>query len=423
VKRYLIRESMNAIAEPPRKTWFWELESAVIETDRCVQCGTCVAVCPSNSIGINELSNLPELVKMCTGCSLCWDFCPRGGLRYEGTWPPATPEPDAVLAAADVAVRPDPEDPYFSLTGTSPDAGLGRVLAAYAVRAARTVESGQDGGAITALLKGLLSAGAIDGALVAAPLNDPDQPLRTTATIATTPAELDRAAGSAYHQTMALDALDLTRFKLPKNPRIAVVATPCSIEGLRAMQLRSWPTGKHRVDAVTLTIGLLCTKSFDYDGLVTQALGVERNVDLARVSKVDVTRGRLVVTYRDGAEAINEPVRTFHHAALKGCDECADFLGRGADLAVGSVGSADGWSTIIVRTPKGVEAIDKARAALDLRAIDDPSALTRLDELDRQVAHEALARPLDVNAGLFIDYEEHAKRYGDTDRAPVDLRR
>ena len=20
---------------------------------------------------------------MCTGCSLCWDFCPRGGLRYE----------------------------------------------------------------------------------------------------------------------------------------------------------------------------------------------------------------------------------------------------------------------------------------------------------------------------------------------------
>jgi ferredoxin len=22
-------------------------------------------------------------VKMCTGCSLCWDFCPRGGLRYE----------------------------------------------------------------------------------------------------------------------------------------------------------------------------------------------------------------------------------------------------------------------------------------------------------------------------------------------------
>jgi Fe-S-cluster-containing hydrogenase component 2 len=24
---------------------------------------------------------------MCTGCSLCWDLCPRGGLRYEATWP------------------------------------------------------------------------------------------------------------------------------------------------------------------------------------------------------------------------------------------------------------------------------------------------------------------------------------------------
>ena len=27
---------------------------------------------------------------MCTGCSLCWDFCPRGGLRYEALWPPST---------------------------------------------------------------------------------------------------------------------------------------------------------------------------------------------------------------------------------------------------------------------------------------------------------------------------------------------
>src|SRR3712207_9562075 len=32
------------------------------------------------------LDDLPELVKMCTGCSLCWDFCPRGGLQYEATW-------------------------------------------------------------------------------------------------------------------------------------------------------------------------------------------------------------------------------------------------------------------------------------------------------------------------------------------------
>ena len=81
-----LREEMNSIDEPPLKTWFWELEAAVIEADRCVQCGVCVAVCPSNSIGVQALTNVPELVRMCTGCSLCWDFCPRAGLRYEATW-------------------------------------------------------------------------------------------------------------------------------------------------------------------------------------------------------------------------------------------------------------------------------------------------------------------------------------------------
>src|SRR5687768_5630743 len=73
---------MNDIDEAPGKVWFWDLEQAVIDADRCVQCGVCVAACPTDSIGIGP-DDLPKLVKMCTGCSLCWDFCPRGGLRYE----------------------------------------------------------------------------------------------------------------------------------------------------------------------------------------------------------------------------------------------------------------------------------------------------------------------------------------------------
>src|SRR3712207_8425129 len=76
---------MNDIEEAPGKVWFWDLEQAVIDADRCVQCGVCVAACPTDSIGIGD-DDLPKLVKMCTGCSLCWDFCPRGGLRHEATW-------------------------------------------------------------------------------------------------------------------------------------------------------------------------------------------------------------------------------------------------------------------------------------------------------------------------------------------------
>src|SRR5215212_3775325 len=79
---FAIRDEMNDIDEAPGKVWFWELERAVIDAGRCVQCGVCIAACPSDSLGIGA-DDLPKLVKMCTGCSLCWDFCPRGGLRYE----------------------------------------------------------------------------------------------------------------------------------------------------------------------------------------------------------------------------------------------------------------------------------------------------------------------------------------------------
>ncbi len=423
MKRYLIRDEMNDIAEPPRKTWFWELESAVIEAERCVQCGTCVAVCPSNSIGINDLTNLPELVKMCTGCSLCWDFCPRGGLRYEATWPPATPEPDEVVAESDVVSRPDPADSYWTITGVDPGRGLGRVLDSYAVRAARRPDGAQDGGAVSALLAGLLTAGAIDGALVSKPSSDPNEPWKGVATIATTVAELRAAAGSYYNQTMALAELDLSRYNLPSNPRIAVVGTPCEVEGLRAMQQRRWPTGAHRIEAVTLTIALMCTKSFDYEKLIVQELVRERQIDVDRVGKVDVTRGRLIVEYLDGAIAVDEPIKQFHGAALKGCDECADFLGRAADISVGSVGSADGWTSLLVRTERGREAFERARSSLDLRELDDPGALLRLDALDKRIARDTLERPLDVNGPLFIDFEDHLKNYIDTDRTPVFIRR
>jgi coenzyme F420 hydrogenase subunit beta len=415
-----LRETMNGIEEPPGKTWFWELEAGVIEADRCIQCGTCVAVCPSNSIGIDEDTQLPELVKMCTGCSLCWDFCPRGGLRYEALWPPST----VTVAGgeelpAGAVERADASDTYWKITGGPPGDGLGAVLESFSVRAGARPEGAQDGGVVSALLVAALAAGEIDGALVTRPSDDPDEPWRGVAHLATTAKEIVDAAGSYYNQTMALAELDLSKYDLPAKPRIAVVGTPCEIQGIRAMQARRWPTGAHRVDAVVLTIALLCTKSFDYRGLMLQLLQEDREVDVERVSKVDVIRGRMIVEYRDGELAVDEPIKNFHGAALKGCDECADFLGRGADLSVGSVGSMDGWSSVLVRTERGRRALDNARGRLDFREIDSPEALVKLDTMDKRIAVDSLHRTFDPEAPLFIDYAEHLATYGGTDRAPV----
>ncbi len=421
MKAYRIREEMNGIAEPPGKTWFWELQAGVIDADRCIQCGTCVAACPSNSIGIDEDTDLPELVKMCTGCSLCWDFCPRGGLRYEALWPPSTITGDTAEEQFPVGavVRADAADNYWKITGGPPGDGLGAVLDAYSARAGARSDEVQDGGVVTALLIAALAGGDIDGALVTRPSDDPDEPWKGVAHLATTAKEIIDAAGSYYNQTMALAELDLSKYDLPAKPRIAVVGTPCEIQGIRAMQSRRWPTGAHRIDSVVLTIALLCTKSFDYQGLMLQLLRDDRAIDIERVSKVDVIRGRMIVEYRDGEVAVDEPIKNFHGAALKGCDECADFLGRSADLSVGSVGAMDGWSSLLVRSERGRRAVDNARGRLDLRELDNPGALVKLDSFDKRVAIDSLRRTFDPDAPLFIDFEEHVNAYEDTDRAPV----
>jgi coenzyme F420 hydrogenase subunit beta len=136
-----------------------------------------------------------------------------------------------------------------------------------------------------------------------------------------------------------------------------------------------------------------------------------------------VIRGRMIVEYSDGEVAVTEPIKRFHGAALKGCDECADFLGRSADLSVGSVGSMDGWTSILVRTERGRLAFGTARRRLDVRELDDPAALERLDQLDKRIALRSLPRKFDPDGPLFIDYEDHVRDYSGTDRAPVTIRR
>jgi len=175
---YKIRDEMNGIEEAPGKLWFWELEEAVIDADRCVQCGACIAACPSDSIGIGA-DGLPKLVKMCTGCSLCWDFCPRGGLRHEATWSLPVAGSDGV---------------GWKITGAAASGqGLGPVSETYSARVRPQLPGAQDGGVVSALLIALLEAGDIDGALVAR--ESATEPWKGEPFLARTPEQVIECAG------------------------------------------------------------------------------------------------------------------------------------------------------------------------------------------------------------------------------------
>ena len=423
---FRLRTEMNGISEAPGKVWFWELAASVIDADRCVQCGACVAACPTDSIGIGK-EDLPELVKMCTGCSLCWDFCPRGGMRYESTWlRPEASEGTHVAGPVPGVHAPSSEEGSsgtddWRITGADPAPDLGAVLEKVAARVRPQADleapRAQDGGVVSAILLASLAAGEIDGAVVAR--EDPEHSWKGVPMLATTAEEIRSAAGSFYNQTMALASLDLAAAGLDSDARVAVVGTPCEIQGIRALQARRWRRGSSGVDSVVLTIALLCTKSFDYRKLMLTELRDERGVDLSEVSKIDVIHGRLIAQDLGGATMIDEPIKDFHGAALKGCDECADFLGRAADVSIGSVGSDAGWSSVLVRTETGRRAFNLAAAGLEISELNHPEALERLDRLDKKGARSALQRELDPDGPLFIDFAEHVTFYGGTDRAPV----
>lgn len=378
----------SGVVEPLDKMSFHKAAAAVIEPERCVACAGCIAACPSGSIDVAD-DGKPTLVRMCTGCSSCWDFCPLAGLRSER---------------------------LFQLEGRGNGAGAasdgaGPVRAAYYARAREPVSGAQDGGVVTALLAALLELGEIQGALV----SRRQSAFSGQSVIATSAEEVREAAGSVYDQTLPLSLLARP---LPDGvASLGLVGTPCQITVLRALQRFPWPYRRSAVDAVRVAIALFCTRSFDPPRL-RRALA-QRGVDPRAVARVDVREGLLSVCTKEGETIAVGPVATFAQAALRGCDECVDFGGQLADIAVGNCGSPPGFTTVIVRTAPGEEAWAAARGALEWHPLRDLGPVVRTTRGNRRRALRHLRRDFSPDGDLWVPYSEHLRAYAGSDRAPV----
>jgi len=168
---------------------------------------------------------------------------------------------------------------------------------------------------------------------------------------------------------------------------------------------------------VVLAVGLFCTRSFDPKRLIPAIAGA--GVDLRRVRKIDVRDGRLVAADDGGKELLSRPVRDFRSAALRGCDECADFAALGADIVVGNLGSEPGQSTVLVRTDAGMDAWVRAAGAFDETPLDDLEPVRSLAAKNLSRARRTLQREHDPEGSLWISYEEHLADHEGTERAPV----
>ena len=134
--------------------------------------------------------------------------------------------------------------------------------------------------------------------------------------------------------------------------KIAIVGTPCEVRTARKIQqqlLTKYPNLE-----ITI-VGLFCFEAFDYDKLKEETkkfLGV----DLDKAEKTQIQKGKFIVQI--GGKEYSAKVKEFHDAIQGGCAYCNDFVARLSDVSVGSVGSNDGYSTVIVRSDKGKKLLD-----------------------------------------------------------------
>lgn len=321
------------------------IEELIQETKvcNCLECGECTANCP---ISWFERDYSPRLITKkalegiieprdekiwsCMSCHLCSDRCPSGVDFPRFIW---------ALRAAAVRAGIEHESFYRALEeiflsgDRDPDIGLVR-----AVLAAKTPIEGQDGGIVTSLLIAGLEKGLFERAIVV----QRREGFGAQAIVTEKVEDILAARGSKYQFAPTIERLEEAIVAGAKK-RTAIVALPCSIYGIRRIQ---------RVcqAAEIYAVGLFCFETFYYDllkRLVSEVLGIE----LGDADKLDVKRGKFIVHIGGQQKAC--AVSELEPGVRVSCLFCTDFTARLADISVGSVGSPDGYSTVIIRSEKG----------------------------------------------------------------------
>ena len=223
----------------------------------------------------------------------------------------------------------------------------------------------QDGGIVTALFTYALDEGIIEGAVVAGNTDTPWQP---EPTIAMSADEIIAAAGTKYtfspNNAVLKEAVRQCGIE-----KLGTVATPCEIMGLRKMQSYPFST-RFLADKIKLLIGIFCMENFSYASLQT-FVESKLNGSMELTDKMDIGKGKLWIEDPKGNTGLK--LKETHGYEQAGCNICKDYVAELADVSTGSVGSPDGWSTVLTRTDAGKTIFDAAVEAgvIETKAVDE----------------------------------------------------
>ncbi|HUK85701.1 MAG TPA: Coenzyme F420 hydrogenase/dehydrogenase, beta subunit C-terminal domain [Candidatus Acidoferrum sp.] len=319
------------------KSSFWTAD----ENEDCVLCGLCTRVC-DELVGVNAIDFANRGVERevstpyhtfsndCIGCGACAMICPTKSKRTRTNTYPTLEEDGKKI------------NQQF-LKGTY-DETLGVYSQMFS---AKSSVGGQDGGVATSLMISGMQKSIFDSAVVVNRLEG----YQAGAVVVENADDLAKAKGTKY---LRVKMLWLLNDLISKGKRkIGVIGTPCEVRGARRIQqtlLTKYP------DLQLTIVGLFCFEAFDYDKLKI-AVQKQMGIDLDKVEKTQIHKGKFIATSEGKDYAV--AVKDLGSAQEHGCNFCDDFSNKYADISVGSVGSPDGYSTVIVRSEVGEKLLEK----------------------------------------------------------------
>jgi len=320
--------------EEERTRTFHDLQEEVVHRGICSQCGGCVSFCTAsrwNVLGVGE-EGLPCYAdeKQCLRCGICYLICP-------------------LTADLDAEVR--------RRCGWRPPIGMVQALTAARATDEAIVgtSSTAEGGVVAALLLYMMDNYLIQGAVVSRETSA----FSREALVVTTREELTSAAGPPRAGPARLEELgDRYTTYAPVLPvvkglgsrqlsQVAMVGTPCQVRTIRKMQC----LGMAPAHAIGYTIGLFCMESLSFDAHGRKRLEERLHIDLADVQRL-VLKEDVGLVLGDGT-TIHLPFEVTDEMARPSCRVCTEFANDYADIAVGGLGSPEGYATTLIRTEKG----------------------------------------------------------------------
>ncbi len=329
-----------------------ELESKVIQTGLCTNCGACQGLCPYWTSANGRTLRYFECNRE---DGRCVRFCPRMPVDIEK------------LRGA-----------FFDKESVIPE--LGPFKALYLTRAADPAirERSQHGGSMTALIELALREGMIDAAV----LTKADGTLNAAGTLATTPEEVRACSGSSFQIPAALHVLN-DALKADVYKKIGVVGTPCKTLAVYKMREKPFGEDDNHADNIGMVFGLFCGWGLDWKGISALA---ERHADVNTMRHMDILPSKYhCMEIREAGGVKKVELDEIYPIVRKSCNYCTDLTAEFADVSVGGARSADGWEVdkgwnqVIVRSEKGEKLLKIAKEKGVLEFKDLPE--TALDKL------------------------------------------